>query len=41
MKVASSLRKLKLRKGSKIVRRGKKVYVINKENPRFKAKQGL
>jgi large subunit ribosomal protein L36 len=41
MKVASSLKTLKLRhKGCRIVRRKGRVYVINKQNPRFKARQG-
>jgi large subunit ribosomal protein L31 len=40
MKVRSSLRSLKLRPGSKVVRRRGKTYVINKQNPRFKARQG-
>jgi large subunit ribosomal protein L36 len=40
MKVRSSLRSLKLRPGSKVVRRRDKTYVINKQNPRFKARQG-
>ncbi|HEX4891027.1 MAG: type B 50S ribosomal protein L36 [Alphaproteobacteria bacterium] len=41
MKVRSSLRSLKARhKDCRIVRRKGKVYVINKTNPRFKARQG-
>ncbi|CAM9231652.1 unnamed protein product, partial [Phaeothamnion confervicola] len=41
MKVRSSLRSLKTRhKDCRIVRRKGKVYVINKTNPRFKARQG-
>lgn len=40
MKVASSLKGFKKRKDCKLVRRGKRVYVINKQNPRFKARQG-
>ena len=41
MKVASSLKSLKKRDlNSKIVRRKGKVFVINKKNPRFKARQG-
>ena len=40
MKIASSLRDLKKRhSGCKVVRRKGRVYVINKENPRFKARQ--
>lgn len=41
MKVKSSLKSMKARdKNCKIVKRGNKVYVINKLNPRFKARQG-
>jgi large subunit ribosomal protein L36 len=41
MKVRNSLKSLKARdKNCKIVRRRGKVYVINKKNPRFKARQG-
>jgi len=41
MKVANSLRSLKNRhKDCQIVRRRGRVYVINKTNPRFKARQG-
>ena len=41
MKIASSLKSLKKRDlNSKIVKRRGKVYVINKKNPRFKARQG-
>lgn len=40
MKVRTSLRSLKQAPGSQVVRRRGKVYVINKENPRFKARQG-
>ena len=41
MKVASSLKSLKKRDlNSKLVKRKGKVYVINKKNPRFKARQG-
>ncbi|MEO9971872.1 MAG: type B 50S ribosomal protein L36 [Hyphomonadaceae bacterium] len=40
MKVRSSLKALKGRhRDCKIVRRKGRVYVINKTNPRFKAKQ--
>ncbi|MEO0982726.1 MAG: type B 50S ribosomal protein L36 [Pseudomonadota bacterium] len=40
MKVKSSLKALKERhRDCKIVRRRGRVYVINKTNPRFKAKQ--
>ena len=35
----NSLRSLRKRKGSKLVRRGKRLYLINKENPKYKARQ--
>lgn len=41
MKVVSSLKTIKLRdKHCKVVRRKGRLYVINKRNPRFKARQG-
>jgi len=41
MKVVSSLKTLKTRhKECRVVRRKGRVYVINKSNPRFKARQG-
>ena len=41
MKVLKSLRSAKTRhKDCRVVRRKGKVYVINKTNPRFKARQG-
>ncbi|MBR72051.1 MAG: 50S ribosomal protein L36 [Rhodospirillaceae bacterium] len=41
MKVLKSLRSAKNRdRGCQIVRRRGRVYVINKRNPRFKARQG-
>jgi large subunit ribosomal protein L36 len=41
MKVKSSLKTLKTRhRACKVVRRKGRVYVINKEDPRYKAKQG-
>ncbi|WP_225847140.1 type B 50S ribosomal protein L36 [Streptomyces sp. HPF1205] len=40
MKVRNSLRSLKRRPGSQIVRRHGKVYVINRKDPRSKARQG-
>ncbi len=41
MKIANSIKTLKTRhKGCKVVRRRGRTYVINKENPRFKARQG-
>ena len=41
MKVRNSLRSLKKRdKDCRIIRRKGRTYVINKKNPRFKARQG-
>jgi len=41
MKVRNSLKSLKLRhKDCRLVRRKGRVYVINKTQPRFKARQG-
>jgi large subunit ribosomal protein L36 len=41
MKVVNSLKGAKKRdKNCKIVRRKGRIYVINKVNPRFKARQG-
>lgn len=41
MKVRNSLRSLKKRdKDCRVVRRKGRVYVINKKNPRYKARQG-
>ena len=40
MKVRNSVRSLRLSKDSIVVRREGKVYVINKANPRLKARQG-
>ena len=41
MKVLSSLKSAKSRRlKCKVVRRKGRVYVINKSNPRFKARQG-
>ena len=41
MKVRNSLRSLKKRdKDCRVIRRKGRVYVINKSNPRFKARQG-
>jgi len=41
MKVASSLKSFKKRDlNSKLVKRRGKLYIINKKNPRFKARQG-
>ncbi len=42
MKVYSSLKSKKVRdKDCKVVRRKGRVYVINKKNPKLKARQGL
>jgi large subunit ribosomal protein L36 len=41
MKVRNSLKSLKTRdKNCRVVRRKGRVYVINKKNPKFKARQG-
>ena len=40
MKVRSSLKSLRRNDGSTIVRRRGKVFVLNKQNPRWKARQG-
>jgi large subunit ribosomal protein L36 len=41
MKIVNSLKSAKSRdKNCRIVRRKGRVYVINKKNPRFKARQG-
>jgi len=40
MKVRNSLKSLKLRPGSKLVRRRGRTFVVNKDNPRWKARQG-
>jgi large subunit ribosomal protein L36 len=41
MKVRSSLKSLKTRhRDCKLVRRKGRIYIINKTNPRYKAKQG-
>ena len=41
MKVVSSLKTIKVRdRNSQIVKRRGRLYVINKRNPRFKARQG-
>ena len=41
MKVRNSLKSLRTRhRDNKIVRRKGRVYIINKTNPRFKARQG-
>jgi len=41
MKVVSSLKTLKVRdRNCQVVKRRGRIYVINKKNPRFKARQG-
>jgi large subunit ribosomal protein L36 len=41
MKVVSSIKTLKNRdKNCRVVKRRGRIYVINKKNPRFKARQG-
>lgn len=41
MKIKNSLKSLKGRdRNNRLVRRKGRVYVINKQNPRFKARQG-
>jgi large subunit ribosomal protein L36 len=41
MKIRSSLKSAKLRdKDCRVIRRKGRLYVINKKNPRFKARQG-
>jgi large subunit ribosomal protein L36 len=40
MKVRSSLRSLKQKPGSVVVRRHGKVFVVNRANPQWKSRQG-
>lgn len=41
MKILSSFKSAKLRDSNcKIVKRGKKMYIVNKKKPKFKARQG-
>ncbi|MBW8639132.1 type B 50S ribosomal protein L36 [Hoeflea sp. WL0058] len=41
MKIKNSLKSLKARhRENRLVRRKGRIYVINKQNPRFKARQG-
>ena len=40
MKVRASLKSLKKKPGAQVVRRKGRIYVINKQNPRFKGRQG-
>jgi large subunit ribosomal protein L36 len=40
MKVRSSLKSLKAKDGSRVVRRRGRTFIINKLHPRWKARQG-
>lgn len=40
MKVRSSLKSLKNKPGSIVVRRRGRIFVVNKTNPRWKGRQG-
>ncbi|MEV7834035.1 type B 50S ribosomal protein L36 [Streptomyces subrutilus] len=40
MKVRASVRSLKSRPGAQVVRRRGVVFVVNRKDPRFKARQG-
>lgn len=40
MKVRNSLRSLKNQPGSQVVRRRGRLFVVNRQNPRLKARQG-
>lgn len=40
MKVCKSIRSLKNKPGAQVVKRRGKIFVINKKEPRFKARQG-
>ncbi|TNM37727.1 50S ribosomal protein L36 [Nocardioides albidus] len=40
MKVRNSIRSVKNQPGSQVVRRRGRIYVINKQNPRLKTRQG-
>jgi large subunit ribosomal protein L36 len=40
MKVRNSLKSLKAKDGTQVVRRHGKTYVISRTNPRLKARQG-
>ena len=41
MKIKNSIRSLiKRHRGNRLVRRKGRIYIINKQNPRFKARQG-
>ncbi|GAA2108325.1 type B 50S ribosomal protein L36 [Kitasatospora saccharophila] len=40
MRVRNSLRSLKAKPGAQVVRRRGRTFVINRRDPRFKARQG-
>jgi large subunit ribosomal protein L36 len=40
MKVRASIRSLARQPGAQVVRRHGKIFVINRDNPRIKARQG-
>ncbi|MEY9836897.1 type B 50S ribosomal protein L36 [Streptomyces sp. 846.5] len=40
MKVRQSLKSLKAKPGAQVVRRRGRVFVINRRDPRYKARQG-
>ncbi|SED81652.1 type B 50S ribosomal protein L36 [Jiangella alba] len=40
MKVRNSLRSLKNQPGAQVVRRRGRLFVVNRQNPRLKARQG-
>jgi large subunit ribosomal protein L36 len=40
MKVRNSLKSLKQKAGSVVVRRRGRTFIVNKRNPRWKARQG-
>jgi large subunit ribosomal protein L36 len=40
MKIRNSLKSLKSKEGSTVVRRRGRTFVVNKRNPRWKARQG-
>jgi len=40
MKVKNSLKSLKLKDGSMVVRRGRRTFIVNKLHPRWKTRQG-
>lgn len=40
MKVCASIKSLKNKEGSQVVRRHGKLYVVNKRNPKWKGRQG-